>query len=337
MISATIQTVFDSTGVAARASTVRVEDPRRARPLTRIVLVDNGSLEPESTLQLRRMAQSLSVRLGVEVVPASLAHSAKVPAEQLEGRPAELFEAALDRVMAEGTTDVVVLPLFIGPSYAIVRHVPALIAARQVRFPGVRLALAPPLFVPGETRLGQLLAAHIREVLSTGVVTCSARVVLRSEHQSGLAKEGDQDGGRAERVRVAVVDHGSPSRGVTEVRDAVTAQLRELLGDEVAAVAACSMERREGPEYAFNEPLLETLLQQDGWRDGPVIVALLFIAPGKHAGPGGDVAQIVARARGGAIEGVRFTAVLGQHPLLLEILAERAGKLARSHRKAQEG
>jgi len=103
----------------------------------------------------------------------------------------------------------------------------------------------------------------------------------------------------------------------------VAKQVRENLGDEVADVAACSMERRAGEEFAFNEPLLENLLGRDAWKSGPLIVALLFIAPGKHAGPEGDVAQIVKGARGERMEGVRFTRTLGAHPLLVEILADR--------------
>ena len=93
--------------------------------------MDNGSLEPESTLQLRRIAAELDARLLCRVDPVSLAHSAKIPAEALNGRPAELFEAAVDRGWREGVNDFLVLPLFVGPSHAITRHVPALLAERK--------------------------------------------------------------------------------------------------------------------------------------------------------------------------------------------------------------
>lgn len=269
--------------------------------MKRVLLVDNGSLEPASTLQLRRLAAGLAERVGSDVVPVSLAHSASVPPEALEGRPAELFEPALDRVLREAADEIVVVPLFVGPSHAIVRHVPAVIAEREKVFPGARIELASPLFIAGETRLAQILADHVTDQFAS------------------LAP----DGIRRARPRVAVVDHGSPSRPVTEVRDRVTAQLRFILDAQVTEVVACSMERRPGSEFKFNEPLLENLLLRDGWRDGPVIVALLFIAPGKHAGPEGDVAQIVARTRADDGEEVRFTPVLGAHPLLVEILADR--------------
>lgn len=290
---------------------------------SRILLVDNGSLEPASTQQLRRLAAGLAERVGVEVVPASVAHSSKIPAEQLDGRPAELFEAALDRLLTEGASEIVVVPLFVGPSYAIVRHLPAVIAERGRIFSGVVIELAAPLHVPGEPRLAQILAAHIGDLFATSASDSAARLMIRPDRQSGRLDNATAGREVETRVRVAVVDHGSPSRAVTAVRDAVAAQLRELLGDKVAAVAACSMERRDGLEYAFNEPLLANLLREDGWRDGLVIVALLFIAPGKHAGADGDVAQIVRSARPDGGAGVSFTPVMGAHPLLLEVLADR--------------
>ena len=255
----------------------------------RVLLIDNGSLEPASTLQLRRLAGELKKKLGVEVAPVSVAHSNKIPAEKLEGREAELIDAALDRAVAEGVEEVVIAPLFVGPSYAIVRHVPAVLAQRS----SLRGVIAPPLFVEGEDRLARILVDVVREQVADA------------------------------KPRVAVVDHGSPSRAVTAVREVVADQVRTLLGDDVLEVAACSMERRDGDEFSFNEPLLENLLARDGWREGPLVVALLFIAPGKHAGPDGDVAQIVKRARGDAFDRVRFTRVMGTHPLIVEILAER--------------
>ena len=37
--------------------------------------------------------------------------------------------------------------------------------------------------------------------------------------------------------------------------ETTTNQLKELLGDSVSTATACSMERREGVAYAFNDPL----------------------------------------------------------------------------------
>jgi hypothetical protein len=259
----------------------------------RVLLLDNGSLEPASTRQLRELAQALAVRIGGTVEPVSLAHSAKISAGELDGRPAELFEAALGRCGREGVMELVVVPLYVGPSHALTRVVPAMIAAQRALTAQMRVKVAGPLQEAEETRLGEILAECVREKIGAG-----------------------------ERPRVAVVDHGSPSRAVIDARNFVTDQVRVLLGDAVAEVAAASMERRAGAEFDFNEPLLETLLARPEWRAGPLIVALLFVAPGRHAGPGGDVEEICRRARG-SLDGVSFTRVLGQHPRLIEILVDR--------------
>lgn len=265
------------------------------QPTDRVLLVDNGSLEPESTLRLREIASALALRLKCIVEPTSLAHSGKIPRERLNGDAAELFEAALDRVLAEGAESVVVVPVFIGPSHAVVRVLPSIVGERKTWFPSRRFAIAAPLYREGDLRLAEILADHVRE----------------------------SAGASAPLPRIAVVDHGSPNAAVTHVRNAVAAELRVLLGKGVADVQPCSMERREGAEYDFNEPLLAKLLEKPDWSNGPTLVAMLFLFPGRHAGPEGDVAQI-CRAAVPTSSAVRMTKLLGQHPRLLEILEDRA-------------
>tara|TARA_R110002096_G_scaffold311170_1_gene505604 strand:- start:670 stop:1059 length:390 start_codon:yes stop_codon:yes gene_type:complete len=124
-------------------------------------------------------------------------------------------------------------------------------------------------------------------------------------------------------MRMALVDHGSPIAEVTAVRNALADQLGKLLGDAVEEVAPCSMERRSGPEYDFNEPLLESLLSRDEWSSSTVIVAQLFLVPGRHAGPNGDIAQICAHAeKASPPSRICRTQVLATHPTMLEILGD---------------
>jgi sirohydrochlorin ferrochelatase len=283
------------------ASPIRLSDvSERALPSRAVLLVDNGSLEPASTLQLRRIAADLAQRLSVPVHAASLAHSDRIAASELQGRPAELFEPALDRLLTGGIEQLAVVPLFVGPSYAITRYVPALIGSRLTRFPTARILQAPPLFVPDETRLGAILADQI------------AAEIAVLDHESG------------ERPRVAIVDHGSPSPAVTVARDAIAQQVAAVLGKTAGAVSPASMERRAGAEYDFNEPTLEALLRRPNWQRVPLVVGLLFVGPGRHAGPGGDVARIVAERRPPDAAGVRFTPLLGVDPRLVEVLADRS-------------
>ena len=51
------------------------------------------------------------------------------------------------------------------------------------------------------------------------------------------------------------------------------------------------MERRDGKQYEFNEPLLENILGSGNFIKN-VILAMLFISPGRHAGKDGDIDQI---------------------------------------------
>ena len=85
------------------------------------------------------------------------------------------------------------------------------------------------------------------------------------------------------------------------------------------------MERRPEPAYDFNEPLLQNLLVDETvFPAGEVVVAQLFLSPGRHAGADGDVAQICREAEEER-PGLKtfLTNPLGDHPLVLEILKER--------------
>lgn len=254
-------------------------------------LVDNGSLEPATTLALRRIARALTERLGELVVPVSLLHADAVARGDLEGVPAEIFNPALADRLKGGQAEFLVLPLFFGPSRALTAYLPERIAFWAGQYPALRVRIAAPLFQKNDDRLARILADHVR----AAAVNCR---------------------------RVALVDHGSPVREVTAVRDALAGQLQALLGPEMR-VAACSMERRPGPAYDFNEPLLENLLGQPEWC-GEVAVAMQFLLPGRHAGPDGDVARIcrqAAVARAGLH--TQLTPLVGAHPLLIDILADR--------------
>lgn len=266
-----------------------------------MILMDNGSLEPAAVLGLRRLAAQLGARLGMRVDAVSLLHSSAVPAEKLGGTPAEIIEPALERRLAAGQNDFVIVPLFFGPSGALTDYLPKRIEHLHAKHPALRVKLAAPLFQAGDDRLARILADRVRAV---------ARSRASSPPQNDL--------------RVALVDHGSPARAVNDVRNALACQLAELLGAG-HTVAPASMERREGAAYDFCEPLLERLLRSPGWNAGEVTVAMQFLLPGRHAGPDGDVAAICRAAEaasGGALR-TTTTALVGEHPLLVDILTDR--------------
>ena len=268
-------------------------------------LFDNGSFRADSTKSLRRLAARLAARLGHPVRAVSLLHSTRVPAEELDGVPTQLLEPALDAwFTGRPRGRALLLPLFFGPSGAITDYVPERLASLRARHPEARAALAEPLVIEGEepVELSEALADRVR---------ATAR----------------ERGWRA--PKVVLCDHGSPQRAVTAVRDRLAAGLARALRGEAEAVAAASMERREGEEYAFNEPLLARRLAAAPFDAGEVVVALQFLSPGRHAGPGGDVAGICAEAEQAARAAGRslrtaMTATLADDPRVDTVLARRA-------------
>lgn len=286
-------------------------------------LVDNGSLAPAATLRLRELAAALATDVGEPVEAVSLLHSSAIPAEQLGGRAAEILEPALARRLAAGVGEFLVLPLFFGPSRALTEYVPERVAHLRAKHPQLRVRVAPTLFAPDDDRLAQILADHVCAAAATAGALHDRASAGFAAHVMTSPDLASPATGASAPVRVALVDHGSPVQAVTAVRDSLARQLGGLMGRR-AIVVACSMERRPGPEYAFNEPLLETLLAREGWNRGRVVVAMQFLLAGRHAGPDGDVAHICRRAEV-ASPGLQtqLTPLVGDHAKLVQILSDR--------------
>jgi sirohydrochlorin ferrochelatase len=269
------------------------------------LLFDNGSLRPAATFSLRRTAAALARRLPVPVHAVSLLHSSAIDAADLDGEPARLLEPALGEALAAGELTLLLLPLFFGPSAALTEYVPRRIEAMAARHGPADIRLARPLVDPaagGDTRIAQALAERVRWTLQ--------------DHE-------------LRRPRVVLVDHGSPQPAVAVVRNHLAAQLASIVGGETEAVAPASMERRPGEAYAFNDPLLEDRLTTAPFNEGDVVVALQFLAPGRHAGPGGDIAQICARAHERCV-GLRtyLTEPLEDDPRIVDVLVDRYREVA---------
>lgn len=268
-----------------------------ASPLT--LLVDNGSLQPAATLALRELATKLGARLGESVEPVSLLHSSGIDPKLLDGKSAEILFPALERRLAGGRSDFIVVPLFFGPSQALTVYLPENIERVREKFPGLRVTVAPHLHASNDDRLARILADQVRHELSAS--------------NTGAGP-----------VHVALVDHGSPVASVTAVRNELSAQLATQLGSGATVVAPCSMERRPEPAYDFCNPLLSQLLATSPWSESRVIVAMQFLLPGRHAGPDGDVAEICRQAEASHPKlRTQLTKLVAEHPLLVDILADR--------------
>jgi sirohydrochlorin ferrochelatase len=274
-----------------------------------IVLLDNGSLRPAAVLALRCAAAALMKRTGLAVAPVSLLHSHKIPDDELAGQSALIFEPWLRSRAEAGLREFLIVPYFLGPSRALTEYLLARVENLRGRWPDLDVRIADPLGVGGAESLGKLAAILEDRVRSELLRLTSA----------------------GERPAVAMVDHGSPEPKVAAVRNAVAADLRKRLGNAVRVVEPCSMERREGDKYAFTDPLLAALLDRPQFDHGSVIVPMFFLSPGRHAGPDGDVARICHEAEARHVNlHVTMTELLGGHPALLEMLADRLTAALRS-------
>lgn len=271
--------------------------------MQRILLVDNGSLRPQAVLNLRHLADALAQATGEPVEATSLLHAHKIPAEQLEGRKAVTLAPRVERLAAEGVTDVIIVPFFFGPSQALTGYLPERLREIQDQYPNLGIKVTAPLVAPLsglDLRLPRLLADNVRDAMTSGLL-----------------------GGKP-RPTVILVDHGSPVPEVTAVRDYVAGQLSVMLAEEADRVIYASMERREGEAYRFNEPLLADLLASQTLAGREVILAMLFLSPGRHAGEDGDIAKICEQAMAASprLRAVT-TRLVGEHAGILEILVDR--------------
>ncbi len=249
----------------------------------RTLLVDNGSLNGAATLRLRVLAKELSQSLGRQVDPVSVLHSDKVDPTSIDGIRAQTFESYAREAKATGCETLEVIPLFIGPSLALTEFLPEL--AHKV---GIGLNITRTLWTPEES-------AGLVDILHDNLIST---------------------GWKKGKGTVLLCDHGSPIPTVTAARNDLASQLRKRLELSSHELVACSMERREGPAYAFNEPLLADAIK---CTQGEVIVLMLFLLPGRHAGPGGDVATLCAQ---NAPAGVtwKLTPLIGENPRLTEVI-----------------
>ena len=248
-----------------------------------VALIDNGSLEPAAHRNLRRIARELGTRAKTTVHAVSWKHSDRIPAGQLEGTPAWTLGAFVRAMVALGQREFVFLPFFISPQGAIGSALRTDLERLQADLGGfsftVTEGLAERGVIPG------IVADGIRRALA-------ARTAASS------------------RLPVIVVDHGGPSAASARLRDEIATAVRSILEAEVGPLVAASME-------GAHPPLLEDQLRARGFAGHDVLVAPLFLSPGRHAGPDGDIARICAAAPARCT----ITDLVGFHPMAIDALA----------------
>jgi hypothetical protein len=266
-----------------------------------IALIDNGSLEPAAHRNLRALAAVLSARTGVAVHPLSWKHSDRIPvhslalaatgaaptgAGELTGRAWTLVPW-MRAQLARGEREFVFIPFFISAQGAIGSALRADLEKlqRESQANGRELNFTFTEGLAARGALAPIIAGRIRETIA---------------------------GRRLHLPAVIVVDHGGPSRASAALRDDVTTRVGALLAGAIGPLTAASL---EGAEYPHAHPLFADKLREPGFDQGDVVIAPLFLAPGRHAGSNGDLARIAraAEARQSILR-CHFTELAGTHP-----------------------
>ena len=272
--------------------------------MQKIILVDNGSRRVDAVLNLNRLAAQLSQRSGLSIDAVPLQHAHKIPpadlGDALGGKAVVTFPEYAEKALQEGVDELVIIPLFFGHSRAISSFIPDTLNALQAAHGRFKWSVADVLcpLPQGEPQLAGLLYDNLERLAITPLTKLDF---------------------------IILVDHGSPSRKVTDVRIKLAGQLSAYLPEQLPLLQA-AMERREGPEYDFSGPLLKDFLQTLA-RENDVLnvaISMLFISPGRHAGPGGDIAEICA----GVMQqypglSVHISPLVGDNPLLIDLLLRR--------------
>ena len=254
-----------------------------------VALIDNGSLEAAAHRNLRAVAAALSQRTGAKVHAVSWKHSDRIPVEQLasdatsskQDAPAWTLAPFIRNMFALGQREFVFVPFFISAQGAI---------GSALRRDLEQL----------QSEIGEFDFSFAEGLAARGVIPA----IVADRIRGCIAAQG------LRRPAVIVVDHGGPSAASAALRDQLAAEIRQQLGQEIGILAAASME-------GAHSPLLADELRAPGFDRGDLVVAPLFLSPGRHAGPAGDLARICAAATARC----HLADLVGTHPLVVEALA----------------
>jgi len=258
----------------------------------RVALVDNGSLEPAAHECLRGAAAAIGAIAGIALDAVSWKHSDRIAPARLAGGPASTLASWVRGHLSAGETHFVFVPYFISPRGAVGSSLRATLDSLRASAGQFQYEFTEGL--ADGAALHEIVASRVRETLPA-----------------------------LGRPSVIVVDHGGPSAASALVRDRVAAGVRSILGDDVGPVAAASMESPGGDGFGFNRPLLAEALRAPRFSEGDVVIAPLFLAPGRHAGPDGDLARIARQAQAGSPRlRCHFARLVGSHPAVAAFLGQ---------------
>jgi hypothetical protein len=254
----------------------------------------------------------MAERTGIPVAAVSWKHSDRIAAEALGGEPAWTLDRWVRDQVAHGERHFIFVPFFISPQGAIGSALRTDLEklAQTLRTAGSSDATGRD-FSPSPGA-----ASPAFEFTFTGGLGLALTDILVDRIREAIATRS------LDRPPVVVVDHGGPSPASAALRNAQAAEVRARIGDSVNTVVAASMESPDGPGFEFNQPLLSEVLLDPSFAGGETVIAPLFLGPGRHAGPNGDLAQIAqeAEAQRAGLH-CHFADLVGTHSRVAEIFS----------------
>lgn len=274
-----------------------------------ILLIDNGSLKSDSVLAFRQVADALSARLGINVEPISLLHSSKIDSNCLNNIKAKTLRMRFKESVENNEDKIICLPFFLGPSLAITSYIHDLINEIKILKPNLEILVGDPLcghdINSPDIRLAEILADNINEMFVSQNIY---------------------------KANIFMVDHGSPIKKMADLRNNVCQQLAGFFNSSKFKIKPCSMERREGEKYNFNEPLLADVLPSKSLGNENLVISMFFLLPGRHAGDGGDVDCILKELdSSNRFKKIIKSKLVGDHKLVQDILEDRFKELIDSY------
>jgi len=289
-----------------------------------IFLVDNGSVFRPSIDNLLHVASLLENAIGRKVIGVSCGFSDSVGGKLLAQELDKLLHESIngDSEQLIGLR-IIVVPFCISPG-AVVQKMKRQLVSRGIYSPG-------PLIENSSSNSSDRIKQKGISVVGRALYEEGSLDLRIAE----IAFERIEELIQREKIKnaiVIVVDHGSPQLQMARIRNCISGQISMLLAkcwklDEDLKPTSCyaaSMERREGKEYQFGDPLLENLLVVEPFRSSNVIISMLFLSPGRHAGENGDIQQICEQAKNQNSSSFNYylTDLLGTHSKVIDILKD---------------
>ena len=183
---------------------------------------------------MKNVAIELEKITGFSVMPCGIMHSHKVDTSKLQGQPGMSLESFFLSKEAEVAKKLSFVPMFIGPSLAITDWLPEKLTEWSQNGNERKFSIADCIYKKKDDRIAKALTEYVVDLIPQFIPV---------------------------KPFLILVDHGTPILEVNLVREEIGYLLEKKLANQISGFSTACMERREGTQYDFNDPLLEIAME----------------------------------------------------------------------------